>query len=97
MSKKRYKQDLGSKRHEDATVKPRTKFSHAVIIILVSLSLFFGLLEGGLALLGVKPVIQTEDPFVGFASNVPLFVPAQGPEGQRIMRTAPNKTTKFNS
>jgi tetratricopeptide (TPR) repeat protein len=97
MSKKRYKQDLGSKRHKDSTVKPRTKFSHAVIIIIVSLSLFFGLLEGGLALLGVKPVIQTEDPFVGFASNVPLFVPAQGPKGLRIMHTAPNKTTKFNN
>jgi tetratricopeptide (TPR) repeat protein len=97
MSKKRYKKDLASKRHEDATVKPRTKFSHAAIIILVSLSLFFGMLEGGLALLGVKPISQTDDPFVGFASNVPLFVPAKGSEGRRIMHTAPNKTTKFNN
>jgi tetratricopeptide (TPR) repeat protein len=76
--------------------RPKTKLSQAVIIILVSVALFFGLLEGGLALFGVKPVTRTEDPFVGFAANMPLFVPAQGPDGRRILRTARNKTGKFN-
>jgi tetratricopeptide (TPR) repeat protein len=55
--------------------------------------IFFLLLEGGLALFGVKPALQTEDPFVGFASNVPLFVPS--PDGRQLV-TAPNKLNFFN-
>ncbi len=58
--------------------------------------IFFLLLEGGLALFGVKPALQAEDPFVGFASNVPLFVPAPGPGGRQEMTTAPNKLNYFN-
>ena len=40
----------------------------------VVVTLFFGGLELGLALVGVRPVLSTEDPFVGFAENIPLFV-----------------------
>jgi hypothetical protein len=41
---------------------------------LVAVCVFFGLLEGTLDLVGVEPVLRSEDPFVGFVSNVPLFV-----------------------
>ena len=34
---------------------------------------FFLLLELLLAILGVKPVLYEQDPFVGFAANIPLF------------------------
>jgi tetratricopeptide (TPR) repeat protein len=42
-------------------------------------------------LFGVQPVSQEDDPFVGFALNVPLFIPSQG-----VMTTAPNKKDFFN-
>lgn len=69
----------------------------AVFLPLASILVFFLLLEGGLALLGVRPVLQKEDPFVGFAANVPLFVPAAGAEGQKQMVTAKSKLSSFNA
>ncbi len=63
---------------------------------LVSILVFFLLLEGGLALFGIKPVLKTEDPFVGFASNAPLFAAAPGPHGAPWLVTAPNKRGYFN-
>jgi antitoxin component YwqK of YwqJK toxin-antitoxin module/Flp pilus assembly protein TadD/lysophospholipase L1-like esterase len=96
MSNKPRKHNRSSRKHEHKQGKPTTTFLQAVIIVLVAVGLFFGLLEGGLALLGVKPVIRTEDPFVGFAANVPLFVPAQDSEASGLMVTAANKTSWFN-
>jgi tetratricopeptide (TPR) repeat protein len=58
--------------------------------------IFFALLEGGLALFGVKPALQSEDPFVGFASNAPLFVSSPGANGEQLLTTAPNKKDFFN-
>ena len=49
-----------------------------------------------MALFGLKPAIQNEDPFVGFASNVPLFVASAGGEDRQLMTTAPNRTNFFN-
>ena len=68
----------------------------AIILPVAAIVIFFLLLEGGLALFGVKPALQTEDPFVGFASNVPLFVPETGPAGKQVLTTAPNKLAFFN-
>ncbi|MDX2480842.1 MAG: tetratricopeptide repeat protein [Desulfuromusa sp.] len=97
MSKKKHQHNRSSGKQDNEQVKARTTFRQAVIMILVAIGLFFGLLEGGLALLGVKPVIQTEDPFVGFASNIPLFVPSQRQDGHQLMVTAANKLSWFNS
>ena len=58
--------------------------------------LFFGLLEGGLALLRVRPIVETEDPYVGFVSNLPLYVEEEQPDGTRLMVTARNKLAYFN-
>jgi tetratricopeptide (TPR) repeat protein len=69
----------------------------AVVLPLVAILIFFLLVEGGLALFGVKPALQTEDPFVGFAANVPLFIPAPGPDGGKVMVTAENKLDYFNA
>lgn len=54
--------------------------------------LFFGLLEGGLMLMGVRPLLYSEDPHVGFSSHVPLFV--EGSANNRV--TAQNKIRWFN-
>lgn len=56
--------------------------------------LFFALLEGGLALLGVRPISQSEDPFVGFAARYPLF--EQSEDDAAVVATAPNKLAFFN-
>ena len=63
------------------------------VIIVVA---FFGGLEAVLAVAGVRPLILTEDPFVGFAENVPQFVPGTRPDGTPILRTARNKRVLFN-
>lgn len=76
---------------DTCVVSTKTSLRQAIVMSLAAVVLFFGLLEGGLALFGVQPVPQEGDPFVGFALNVPLFIPSQG-----VMTTAPNKKDFFN-
>ena len=64
------------------------------VLAVVALALFFALLEGALALLGVEPVTLREDPFVGFAGDSPLFVPEAG--GGTHLSTSPAKLELFN-
>ncbi len=63
-------------------------------------AIFFLSLEGALALLGVRPIVDTHDPFVGFAANPPLFVESAGADtsadGSTWMATAPGKLAYFN-
>ncbi len=54
------------------------------------------LLEAGLAFFGVQASTRDVDPFVGFASNLPLFVPSQTGEDAVEMVTAENKRSLFN-
>ncbi len=74
----------------------KTSFGKGLILSFCSLLIFFALLEGGLALFGVKPQVAEEDPFVGFSSNIPLFVEEERANGQVYMTTADNKLTFFN-
>jgi tetratricopeptide (TPR) repeat protein len=67
-----------------------------VVTPLVSVGVFFGLLEGVLALVGVEPALRSEDPFVGFVANVPLFVEETDPKGRKILTTPKNKLVFFN-
>jgi tetratricopeptide (TPR) repeat protein len=62
----------------------------------VIISLFFTGCELVLAIAGVRPTLATEDPFVGFAENVPLFVEARQADGSIVMRAADNKLQLFN-
>ncbi len=72
-------------------------FLKNLFLSLASVILFFSLLEGLLYLSGVKPEMSTEDPFFGFASNVPLFIEKVDSSGKKIMVTARNKQRFFNS
>jgi tetratricopeptide (TPR) repeat protein len=74
----------------------RVPLWQALVLPMAAILIFFLFLEGGLALLGIKQGLQTEDPFVGFASNVPLFVPSLEQTGKQILTTAPNKLNFFN-
>ncbi|MEK6236876.1 MAG: tetratricopeptide repeat protein [Planctomycetales bacterium] len=65
-----------------------------LVFSLFTTVLFFGALEGVLALVGVRPATDTSDPFVGFAGNSPLFTP--DPADPSRMVTAPGKLAFFN-
>jgi len=76
--------------------KKKTALWQAIIIPLISVSIFFAILEGGLAVFGVKPALSIADPFVGFGSNIPLFVEEKDNDGQKVLTTASNKINFFN-
>jgi tetratricopeptide (TPR) repeat protein len=67
-----------------------------ILLPVVSVLVFFLLLEGGLALFGVSPAFKTEDPFVGFAADVPLYLPGAGTQDAVKLTTAQNKRRFFN-
>lgn len=58
--------------------------------------LLFVVLEVTLMLLGVEPQLLRRDPFVGFVSNIPLFVEKSDPAGGAMMVTNQNKLSFFN-
>jgi tetratricopeptide (TPR) repeat protein len=59
--------------------------------------LFLALLELLLAALGVRPLSETEDPYVGFSGSAPLFEEQRAPDGTLRMATAPGKSRWFNA
>ena len=66
-----------------------------LIFSVISVALFFALLEGLLALCGVQATLELHDPYVGFAENIPLFVPDEGDSA--YLATAANKLEFFNA
>ena len=67
-----------------------------VLFTFIIVTGFFGASELILASMGVTPVLLTDDPFVGFAENVPQFVETTAPDGSVILKTANNKRGLFN-
>jgi len=65
-------------------------------VAIVGVAVFFCFVELLLAMFGVKPLILTDDPLVGFVGNVPLFVEQRNPDGSMMLRTADNKQFHFN-
>lgn len=66
----------------------------------VAVAGFFMVLEVGLALVGVRPIIRDEDPYVGFDSYIPVFVrdDARADPGDIVeLKTAANKIDWFNA
>jgi tetratricopeptide (TPR) repeat protein len=68
----------------------RRKVAFSVMCLMV----FFVLLEVVLTLAGIAPVVETEDPYVGFSSYIPLFETA-GHESE-LRETAASKLAFFN-
>jgi tetratricopeptide (TPR) repeat protein len=68
------------------------KFLFAAVTVIA----LFAAVEVILAVLGVRPVLYDEDPYVGFSSYVPLFVEQAEPDGKAVMVTAKNKLAFFN-
>ena len=71
-------------------------FFKNILFTVITVGLFFAGLELVLAVSGVRPVLLSEDPLVGFADNVPLFVEATGEDGSGILRTADQQIRWFN-
>ncbi|MFC1779948.1 tetratricopeptide repeat protein [Thermodesulfobacteriota bacterium] len=94
--KKQHKSEKLTELNSSPKDSQRTPLWQAVLLPVAAIIIFFLLLEGFLLLFGLKPALQDEDPFVGFASNVPLFVHSKGPEDGQIMITAPNRMKYFN-
>ncbi len=63
-----------------------------VLIVAVS----YGIVEAGLAVAGVRPLADHEDPYVGFTSYFPLFVDGVNDQGVAVKKTAKNKLKYFN-
>jgi len=63
------------------------------VIVFVAFALS---LEGLLTAVGIEPLFQREDPYVGFASRIPVFVPARDANGAAVLETADNKLRFFN-
>lgn len=68
------------------------KCVYAVLVVV----LFFALLELLLTAIGVRPIRDREDPFVGFTGQAPLFLPERDENGTPILRTARSKLPWFN-
>jgi tetratricopeptide (TPR) repeat protein len=79
-----------------ATQQQRPALWKSLLISLTALVFFFGIIEGGLFLFGVQPTLRGEDPFVGFSSQIPLFIEKMNSSGRSVMTTAQNKLTFFN-
>ena len=72
-------------------LRKKLAFSLATTVVLLAI------LEGALALVGIQPLLVTHDPFVGFASNIRLFVEAPSAADGRVMITSPGKLDYFNA
>jgi tetratricopeptide (TPR) repeat protein len=64
-----------------------------VLFAVLTVVVFFGLVELILALAGLRPVLVDEDPYVGFSSSIELYQLTD--DGARL-ETAPNKLAWFN-
>ncbi len=67
-----------------------------ILFSVIIIAMVFGGAELLLALAGVKPLLLTQDPLVGFAGNVPQFVKATRKDGTEMYITARNKSGYFN-
>jgi tetratricopeptide (TPR) repeat protein len=67
-----------------------------ILFAIIVVTVFYAGCELILAIAGVQPVLSTEDPFVGFAENIPLFVAEQTPDGASVLKTARNRLQLFN-
>ncbi len=74
----------------------RLSLGKKLVFAVVTVTVLLLLLEGVLALLGVKPQLYDRDPYVGFSTQIPLFVESRNAAGEPVMATARNRLEFFN-
>jgi Tfp pilus assembly protein PilF len=67
-----------------------------LLFTLIIVTGFFATAEFVLALAGVRPLLLSEDPLVGFSDNIPQFIEATRKDGAQMYITPQNKLTLFN-
>lgn len=80
-------------------MNPKTftqSFWKQLLFGVVAITVFFGGLEAVFTVAGVKPLLLTDDPFVGFAGNIPLFVEQAQQDGTAMLVTSESKLANFN-
>ncbi len=77
-----------------AVPRPALSLRKKVVFAVIATLVPFVILELTLLATGFQPRIASEDPYVGFAGNNPLFVSSADP---KVVVTATNKTPWFNS
>jgi len=80
----------------EAATKLRLSLGKKIVFSVLALGLMGVVLEGVLALFGVRPELEENDPSVGFSSQTPLFVEQRNPDGQVLLVTARNRLDFFN-
>jgi tetratricopeptide (TPR) repeat protein len=80
----------------EATTTARLSLGKKAAFSLLALCLIGLVLEGALALFGVRAERDESDPSVGFSSQTPLFAEQRGPDGQVLLVTARNRLDFFN-
>ena len=81
---------------KEASRRRRLPVWKKILFAIIVTVAFFAVTELLLAAFGVRPVTYSEDPFVGFTSQSPLFEEVQSTDGQTIYRTVPKKLQLFN-
>src|SRR6185369_5099045 len=67
-----------------------------ILFAVMAAALFFAVIESSLALIGIKTLFVTEDPFVGFSENIPLFVKKTLQDGTVVLTKSEKRRTAFN-
>ena len=84
---------VGSRERSRSNLPLWKKAAYGLLIAV----LFFGVIEGVLALLNVDTMLAQTDPFVGFESAVRLYVERSDDNGEVVLCTANNKLDFFNA
>jgi tetratricopeptide (TPR) repeat protein len=71
-------------------------FFKNLLFTLIIVTGFFATAELVLALAGVRPLLLSEDPLVGFADSIPQFIKARRKDGSDMYITPENKLSLFN-
>jgi tetratricopeptide (TPR) repeat protein len=71
-------------------------FIKNLLFTLIIVAGFFATAELVLALAGVRPLLLSEDPLVGFADSIPQFIKARRKDGTDMYITPENKLSLFN-
>jgi tetratricopeptide (TPR) repeat protein len=71
-------------------------FIKNLLFTLIIVAGFFATAELVLALAGVRPLLLSEDPLVGFADSIPQFIKAKRRDGAEMYITPENKLSLFN-
>ncbi|MDA1311864.1 MAG: tetratricopeptide repeat protein [Acidobacteria bacterium] len=75
--------------------RPKTPPRKKALFAIIAIAAFFLLLELGLFFAGIEPLVLHDDPYLGFASSIPLFVEDEEAGGTDLV-TAPNRARWFN-